>query len=366
MSSRRPAAELVRGLLCLGMIVSTSAEKKWESKVPAMFLFGDSVVDVGNNNYITGFPLLPQANIYPYGETYFQKPTGRWCDGRLVFDFIAEYLDLPYPKPYLQPGLKPKSFEKGVNFASAGSGILDTTYIYEGVINLSVQVQNYLKAIAALKKEIGDTKVSDILCESLFVFITGNNDVGAYTSNTTLQQQYTAAEYIGLLVAKLSKEVKLVMNSGARKVLIGGLGPLGCVPSALAATNSTGSCVGVLNTLTEAIDAQLFAYVDGLNAKMNSTFVVLSTQYKSAFTLEEMGTEYGFTHGNTACCGSGLYAGSSYACGHGNYTLCKDVEKHVFWDFTHLSERAYKILAELLWTNTSNTYPITIKQLTAL
>jgi hypothetical protein len=82
-------------------------------------------------------------------------------------------------------------------------------WFLQGVISLSVQVQNYKKAIAALKKEIGDKKVAKLLYESLFVFVSGNKDVGEYTANTTLQQQYTAAEYIGLLVTKLAAEIQV-------------------------------------------------------------------------------------------------------------------------------------------------------------
>lgn len=74
---RLSAATIVVVLLFLAVVVETSAAKTWKSKIPAVFIFGDSIVDVGNNNYITGFPLLPVANIVPYGETYFHEPTGR-------------------------------------------------------------------------------------------------------------------------------------------------------------------------------------------------------------------------------------------------------------------------------------------------
>lgn len=86
-----PALVLLLGVLFCRVAVESRAGEEWESTVPAMFIFGDSVVDAGNNNYITGFPLLPVANFVPYGETYFHKPTGRWCDGRLIFDFIGEF-----------------------------------------------------------------------------------------------------------------------------------------------------------------------------------------------------------------------------------------------------------------------------------
>lgn len=59
-----------------------------EGKV-SLFVFGDSLLDPGNNNYInttTDF----QANFSPYGETFFKYPTGRFSDGRLIQDFIGK------------------------------------------------------------------------------------------------------------------------------------------------------------------------------------------------------------------------------------------------------------------------------------
>ncbi|KAI4329039.1 hypothetical protein L6164_021346 [Bauhinia variegata] len=54
-----------------------------------LFVFGDSLFDVGNNNYInTTADML--ANYPPYGETFFEYPTGRFSDGRVIPDFIGK------------------------------------------------------------------------------------------------------------------------------------------------------------------------------------------------------------------------------------------------------------------------------------
>jgi len=54
----------------------------------ALFVFGDSLFDVGNNNYINTTADY-QANYSPYGETFFKYPTGRFSDGRVLPDFIG-------------------------------------------------------------------------------------------------------------------------------------------------------------------------------------------------------------------------------------------------------------------------------------
>ena len=61
-------------------------------KEVAVFVFGDSLFDPGNNNYINTIPFF-QANYLPYGESYFSPPTGRFSDGRLISDFIGKQYD---------------------------------------------------------------------------------------------------------------------------------------------------------------------------------------------------------------------------------------------------------------------------------
>ena len=57
----------------------------------ALFIFGDSLFDAGNNDYInTTSDNL--ANYGPYGETFFNYPTGRYSNGRLIPDFIGKML----------------------------------------------------------------------------------------------------------------------------------------------------------------------------------------------------------------------------------------------------------------------------------
>ncbi|XP_031257059.1 GDSL lipase-like isoform X3 [Pistacia vera] len=87
----------------------------------ALFVFGDSLYDPGNNNFINS-SITHKANYPPYGETFFRFPTGRFSDGRLIPDFIAKYAHLPYWKPYLAPGQH--EFINGANFASGGASAI--------------------------------------------------------------------------------------------------------------------------------------------------------------------------------------------------------------------------------------------------
>ncbi|KAG4385393.1 hypothetical protein GLYMA_12G083902v4 [Glycine max] len=82
--------------------------------VPAMFTFGDSIVDVGNNNHQL---TIVKANFPPYGRDFEnQYRTGRFCNGKLATDFIAEIIGFTsYQPAYLNLKTKGKNLLNGAN-----------------------------------------------------------------------------------------------------------------------------------------------------------------------------------------------------------------------------------------------------------
>jgi len=55
--------------------------------VPAVFVFGDSIVDPGNNNYIS---TLIKCNFPPYGRDFDGGiPTGRFSNGLVPSDLVG-------------------------------------------------------------------------------------------------------------------------------------------------------------------------------------------------------------------------------------------------------------------------------------
>lgn len=65
--------------------------------VPAMFIFGDSLIDNGNNNDLAS---LAKANYFPYGIDFNGGPTGRFSNGYTMVDAIGIYIIMLY---YIQP-----------------------------------------------------------------------------------------------------------------------------------------------------------------------------------------------------------------------------------------------------------------------
>lgn len=59
--------------------------------VPALFVFGDSLIDNGNNNNI---PSFAKANYFPYGIDFNGGPTGRFCNGLTMVDGIGKFYSM--------------------------------------------------------------------------------------------------------------------------------------------------------------------------------------------------------------------------------------------------------------------------------
>ncbi|KAK4349784.1 hypothetical protein RND71_029097 [Anisodus tanguticus] len=195
----------------------------------ALFIFGDSYFDVGNNNYINT-STLDQANFWPYGQSFFKSPTGRFSDGRLISDFIAEYANVPVPPPFLQPGNEEDYYINGTNFASAGAGSLVQTF--EGaVIDLKTQVNNYKKVKFWLRNKLGSSRSDKILRSSVYLISIGTNDyLSPFLTNSTVLSSYSRTQYVQMVIGNLTTVVEEIYKNGGRKFGFLNLGDLGCLP----------------------------------------------------------------------------------------------------------------------------------------
>lgn len=73
-------------LIVVVLMMCLEVKSQQPQRVPALFVFGDSLVDVGNNNFIS---TLARSNYYPYGIDFRGGPTGRFSNGFNIVDFIG-------------------------------------------------------------------------------------------------------------------------------------------------------------------------------------------------------------------------------------------------------------------------------------
>lgn len=72
-------------------------------------------------------------------QSFFHHPTNRYSDGRLVIDFVAQALSLPFLPPYRS---QKANTSTGVNFAVAGSTAIPHEFFVKNNLTLDITPQS--------------------------------------------------------------------------------------------------------------------------------------------------------------------------------------------------------------------------------
>ncbi|EAY86594.1 hypothetical protein OsI_07974 [Oryza sativa Indica Group] len=337
--------------------------------------------------------LLRYTTRLPYGVTV-GRATGRCSDGYLIIDFLARDLGLPLLNPYLDEGA---DFAHGVNFAVAGATALNTTALAARRITVphtnspfDVQLrffcfrEGYFLSGLYIQPDIyGYRKIREKLSKSLVMLgeIGGNDynyaflqtwpmDGGYSLGNVTrmIESVATAVDLVPEVVQSIASAAKEVLDMGATRVVIPGNLPLGCVPSYMSAVNATDraaydarGCLVALNLFAALHNAWLRRAVGELRRAYRGAAVVAYADYSAAYAATLDGAAaLGFDERRVfrACCGAGAGGkggGGAYGfdvramCGAPGTAACADPGRYVSWDGVHLTQRAYGVMAELLF-----------------
>nr|XP_043620824.1 GDSL esterase/lipase At5g45960-like [Erigeron canadensis] len=314
--------------------------------ISAVFVFGDSTVDTGNNNYI---PTISRGNFPPYGRDFpNHEATGRFSNGRLVPDFVAEFVgvkkNLP---PYLDPSLTIEDLMTGVNFASAGAGFDPLTSQLGMALTQSQQLDLFKEYKAKLEVAIGKERTDDLVRRAGYLVSSGTND---FTFNyngpiPTRRKAYpTISEYEQFQWQLIEQFLQDLMDEGAKKIGVVGLPPIGCLPAIITTNSKTPisnrECIASLNTLSRNVNQMLENNLKGIQRP--GTKLVYADIYTPIIDMVEQKTKYGFEESHRGCCGTGLIE-ADFGC-NPKTPLCDDVTKYVFWDGFHPSEKGYRII----------------------
>ncbi|GKD37169.1 GDSL esterase/lipase 1-like protein [Tanacetum coccineum] len=333
------------------------------SKHVALFVFGDSLYDPGNNNYINTTAEF-QANFWPYGVSYFNPPSGRFSDGRLIPDFIAEFAGLPLIPTYLDP--RNDDFTYGANFASGGAGALVESHA-GFVVDLKTQLQYFEDLEKQFTQNLGAAETNQLLSDAVYLFSCGGNDyVSPVGNNDSILYPYTHEEYVGMVIGNLTNVFKGIYGKGGRKFGIVTIPPLACWPSIRAGRpgNTCSEELGIIIRLhNQKLSKKLQELKNQLEGFMYAKFD-LSTEISKRMTNP---SKYDFKVGDTACCGSGPFGGI-YSCGGKRgvqeFELCDNISEYFFFDSNHPNEAASRQFAEMFWNGDSNvTAPYNLKAL---
>ncbi|OMO83499.1 Lipase, GDSL [Corchorus capsularis] len=353
---------MAKNLLLIFLLISLlalSLELAKAQLAPAAFVLGDSLVDVGNNNYLRN---IAKAN-FPHNGIDFaaRRPTGRFCNGKNPADFIADQLGLPSSPPYLSLP-KNASYINGVSFASGASGILNGTFLaYGELIPFQKQVGYFVEVHKSLVQQMGSSAAEKHLSKSLFCVIIGSNDFFDYFGSSELQKQHTPQQFIDLLATSLKPQLKKLYEFGARKLMVAGVGPLGCVP-AERVNNKTHQCNEEHNSWSVKYNDMLKAMLKGLKSELHGLNYSYFDTYKVLHNIIQYPSAYGFNEIKAACCGLGELRAKSLCLPIARY--CSNRKDHVFWDLYHPTEAAYRIIVDVLFDGSSPyVVPINVRQL---
>ncbi|KAJ7963790.1 GDSL esterase/lipase [Quillaja saponaria] len=338
--------------------------------VPAIYVFGDSLVDVGNNNYLS--LSIAKANLPHYGIDFpTKKPNGRFTNGKNAADLIAEKLGLATSPPYLSlaTSLASKfnkhkaSFLDGVSFASGGAGIFKgTDERYRQSIPLTKQVDYYSKVYEEMKQELAYSDLQLHLSKSIFAVVIGSNDFFDYFGSS--KKNSTPQQFVDSMVFTLKEQLKRIYEFGGRKFMFVGVGAIGCCPS-IRVKNKTEECNAEMNYWS-------VKYNEGLNSMLKEWKMQLKDinysyfdTYNAMQNLIQNPASYGFAEIKAACCGIGELRAKGPCLPISSY--CSNREDHIFWDEYHPTESAYRILVDAIFGGSSKyAFPITIRQLIAV
>ncbi|CAL9162274.1 unnamed protein product [Musa hybrid cultivar] len=353
--------------LLLVIAVLPGARRPASGCFTAIFSFGDSIADTGNAVRLGS--LGASSGSPPYGRTFFDRPTGRFSDGRVIIDFIAQGLGLPLVRPYLDGG-SGDDFRQGANFAVGGATALDLDFFSSKGIqaswtdrSLRVQIESFKQLLSSLSS---DTK--EVLNSSLILM----GEIGGNDYNHPFFQGKNADEvrtFVPSVIGAISSAINDLIELGVKTLLVPGNFPIGCIPAYLDVFQSKNvedydsqtGCIKWLNEFSEYHNRLLQDELDRLRKLHPHVTIIYANYYDATITFFRAPQLFGFKAPLHACCGSdGPYGVNRFVqCGHKDATVCSDPSSSISWDGIHLTEAAYETIARSLLEGPYAKPPIT-------
>ncbi|OAY66466.1 GDSL esterase/lipase, partial [Ananas comosus] len=253
----------------------------------------------------------------------------------------------------------------GVNFASGGSGVLDTTG--PGTITFSAQIAYFGNVSRALAEQMGDELAKTRLSESLFLISTANNDMFAYYYATGAKNTTSNDHFISSLVDKFENHLQVpspilpppnpngglqpfasLYQLGGRRFWIAGAGKIGCIPF-LRSRSTSGGCVEELNEMARRFNEVAMPRLNQLSLQLEGMKYSYVSTIRSGLIHVQV-ANHRFKELTSACCGGGKYNGASQCTLNASY--CSNRDEHYFWDWFHPTQAAYKLVAQVAYNGT--------------
>ncbi|CAO2205536.1 unnamed protein product [Urochloa humidicola] len=356
---------LLPWLLVLTGGLAAAAGGERSAAAPALFVFGDSLIDSGNNNNLAS---LAKANYFPYGIDFAVGPTGRFCNGYTIVDELVELLGLPLVPPYSQASTVQEILQ-GANYASAAAGILDDSGAnFAGRIPFNQQIGNFEATVAQIAAVAagGAAAAADTVARSIVFVGMGSNDyLNNYLApNYDTRRRYDPTQFATLLTGHLAAQLTRLYRAGARKFVVAGVGSMGCIPTVLA-QSAAGRFSPEVDALVLPFKANVRAMLDGLNANLAGARFTYLDNFRIFKAILTNPAAFGFSVVDRGCCGIGRNGGQITCLPF--MPPCADRERYVFWDAYHPTAAVNVIIAREAFRGGADVMvPINVAQLARL
>ncbi|KAM7516075.1 hypothetical protein LguiA_005658 [Lonicera macranthoides] len=302
-----------------------------------IYIFGDSTMDVGTNNYLNGS--LATANRPYNGIDYPHSiPTGRFSNGYNTADLLASKLGdyKRSPPPFLELVTRLSTFKRdimrGVNFASGGAGVFYDTG------KTAFQIQQFSTVCGNITETLGSPAAANrLISNSLYIISVGSNDIFDYLRpNPVIDTQETL---ISNFRGNYTTHLQNLYNLGARKFGIIGVPPIGCTPAARVYNGS--NCVQEANELAQAFYTTTFELLKNFSSQFQDVKYSLGNAYQMTISVIDNAVANGFKNITSACCGNGTLNAEN-RCEPG-VNLCSNRDEYLFWDMYHPTQAASEL-----------------------
>ncbi|CAN1143177.1 GDSL esterase/lipase At5g45910 [Linum perenne] len=306
----------------------------------AIYNFGDSISDTGN--LVIETPDVPFAH-FPYGMT-IHRATGRFSDGYLLIDHIAEAAGLPYVNPSLNETL---DHSKGANFAVGGVSLLSN----ETRVKLNVTLPHSQSSVDIqlqwfeqhLKKRFqNETARREHLKGSLFMINGGSNDYGSVHSSRPVVEAKIAI-MPDVFAAMTDYIMKLINEYGATKLVVTGIYQGGCLVNYKFNDNKT-HCDPTTNSFHSLHNGLLELELQLLRKMFPNVRIAYADIWGATQWLLDHYWSLGYRYPNyMGCCGS-----ASMYCGTKGAPYCRNPNEYMFWDDVHFTDYTYRLISKMI------------------
>ncbi|MEL7408265.1 MAG: SGNH/GDSL hydrolase family protein [Cyanobacteria bacterium J06558_2] len=265
-----------------------------------LIVFGDSLSDTGNVFQVSEGTLPPSP---PYAE-------GRFSNGDLIIDIIAEAFELPGSESFLLGG-------NNFAFVAAQTGEGSTETEFSGFLpepidvpNIALQIDLYLSAQTPTDTDL------------FYIYGGGNDFLDAFSEGTTTQ----IAESV---VGNISDHITKLAAAGAETFIVPNLPSLGILPLF---SDQPPEAVALLDNVTNEFNQLLDQELDAIAAELEVT--IIEPDFNSV--VDEIITnpeQFGLI--NTTESVLDITSG----------TLIGNPDQLFFWDFLHPTTAANEIIA---------------------